>query len=113
MRHPLRRQDKLLRQDLEERLRPRPPWINCEHLSPRPRAQPLVPRRRPRPDRVQAPRLHLRLGPAIKPTMRAVRRLLHPGRGADHLRRHRHRRRISGSLVATPWSTSSVPTRNR
>ena len=92
---------------------PRPRKVSCDRLRPRPQAQMPLPLRRPRADRMQAPRLHLRLGRAIRPTMRAVLRLLHPGRGADRLRRHRRRRRISGSLVATLWSTSSAPTRNR
>jgi hypothetical protein len=55
----------------------------------------------PLADRMQALRLHLRRGPAIRLTMRAARRLLHLRQGADRLRRHRRRRRISASLAGT------------
>ena len=113
MRHPLRRQDNSWRRDLGECLRPQVLRVSFDRLRHRLQAQTPVPRR-PLADRTQVLRLHLRRGPAIRLTMRAVLRLLHPRQGADLLRRRqRRRRRISGSLVATTWSTSSAPTRNR
>jgi hypothetical protein len=60
----LRRQDKLRRRDLEERLRHQASKVSCDRRLPRPQAQMPLPRRRPRADRTQA-LLHLRLGPAI------------------------------------------------
>jgi hypothetical protein len=101
MRHPLRRQDRLRPRDLEVRLHPRAPKVSCDRLRSWPQAQMPLPRRRPRADRPQALRLHLRRGPAIRLTMRAARRLLHLRQGADRLRRHRRRRRISASLAGT------------
>jgi hypothetical protein len=101
MRHPLRRQDRLRPRDLE-RLRPQVPRVSFERLRHRLQAQMPVPRR-PLADRMQALRLHLRRGPAIRLTMRSARRLLHLRQGADSLglRRHRRRRRISASLAVT------------
>lgn len=99
MRHPLRRQDRLRPRDLE-RLRPQGPKVSCDHLRHRLQAQTPVPRG-PLADRTQALRLNLRRGPAIRLTMRAARRLLHLRQGADRLRRHRRRRRISASLAGT------------
>jgi hypothetical protein len=89
------------RRDLE-RLRPQVPRVSFDRLRHRLQAQTTVPRR-PLADRMQALRLQLRRGPAIRLTMRAARRLLHLRQGADSLRlcRHRRRRRISASLAGT------------
>jgi hypothetical protein len=100
MRHPLRRQDNSWRRDLGECLRPQVHRVSFDRLRHRLQAQTPVPRRH-LADRTQALSLHLRRGPAIRLTMRAVLRLLHLRQGADRGRRHRRRRRISASLAGT------------